>query len=131
MEDANLVMVLVAAIAAMIVGALWYMVLFQKPWAKEMGMNIEHMQNDKKKGMGKSLLVDFVTRLFAAYVFAHIVTAIGGNPFEGAFWIWLGFFVPALVAQVVWEGKSMKLYAINVSHWLAVLLAMALVFSFF
>ena len=71
----------------------------------------------------------FISMLVMAYVLAHVVAFAQAATFADAlmagFWTWLGFIATVLLGTVLWEGKPVKLYLINVSHYLVVLLVMA------
>lgn len=117
----NLVAVLMAAVASMGLGYLWYGPLFGKLWMKEMGMNGSDMSKAAKKGMTKTYAVMFVGSLVMAYVLAHAIvfastylkmTGLPAGLMSG-FWNWLGFVAPVTLGSVLWEGKSVKLWVIN------------------
>lgn len=120
--------VLISAIAGFVIGALWYSVLFGKVWMKLSGMDRKKIEKEKKKGMAKSYVAGFAALLVMAFVLAHFVdmaeatTVLGGA--QAGFWSWLGFIAPVMLGSVIWEGKSLKLYIINVAHYLVVLLVM-------
>ena len=72
----NLLSVLVAAIATMVVGFLWYSpLLFARPWMVAMGYD----PNDKarmeamQKSAGKSYAISFIAALVSAFVLGKIV----------------------------------------------------------
>ena len=131
--NVNLVAVLAAAIASMVLGFLWYGPLFGKQWIQLMGwgkMNKAAMDK-MKKGASKGYAVMFVTSLVMAYVLAHIVAYSGAvTAMEGAqagFWIWLGFVATVTLGSVLWEGKSMKLYYLNAAYHLVNLAVMGVI----
>ena len=69
----NYLAILVAAVAGMIVGALWYSpLLFGNVWMKLMGLGRKQLQAAKKKGMGKSYFLSFVALLVMAYVISRL-----------------------------------------------------------
>ena len=114
--------VIVAAVAQMVVGSLWYGPLFGKVWMVGMGFTMEKMEEMKKQGMGALYAVQAVGSLIAVYVLAHfvdylVVTTVGGAV-RLAFWVWLGFFATTALGQVLWEGKSKTLYYVNVGYHL-------------
>ena len=127
----NYLAVFVAAVANMVIGALWYGPLFGKMWTSMMGFTEEKMKEMKAKGMGKSYVAAFAASLVMAFVLAHfaaIWNAEGvGGAWQLAFWSWLGFIAPVLLGQVLWEWRSTKLYIINVVLYLVALFAMAIV----
>lgn len=129
----NLWAVLVSAIASMVIGSLWYSVLFGKVWINLMGFTEKSMKEAKEKGMTKSYLIMFVCSLITAYVLAHFAKYAGSVGVLGGlqlgFWVWLGFFATTLISTVLWEGKPVKLYLINVSHYLVTLVVMSIILS--
>ena len=132
MIEVNYVAVLIAAIVSIVVGFVWYTVLFGKQWTKLMGFTKESMEQ-AKKGMGKTYSISFVLGLVTAYVLFHVMAmseAYFGNPpvttgLMTAFWSWLGFVMPVQATDVLFGGKkSWKLFWINTGYQLASLLAM-------
>ena len=97
--EVNMISVLVAGVASMAVGFLWYSpVLFAKPWMKLMGLTEKNMKEAQKK-MGMMYGLSFVASLVMAYVLFHVM-ALSENYFHysrlstgliSAFWMWLGF----------------------------------------
>lgn len=130
----NYLAVLGAAVASMIIGALWYSpLLFGKLWMTLSGFTEEKLAEAKKKGMGTSYAVAFAGTLLMSYVLAHFIdyvqatTIVGG--LQGGFWIWLGFIVPVLLSSVLWEGKSVKLYMLNIAYYAVTLMAMSVILA--
>jgi hypothetical protein len=121
----NLLAVLGSAIAMMVIGMVWYGPLFGQQWMALMGLKKQDMDKAKKKGMGPTYIVAFIGTLVMAYVLAHTVDYAEATDFIGGaqagFWIWLGFIAPVMLGQVLWEGKSTRLYLINASHYLVAL----------
>lgn len=127
--------ILLAAVASMGVGFLWYSpLLFAKPWMKEMGLTEKSLQA-KQKEMGSLYFLSFIGSLVMAYVLAHSYVFAGEYMgVEGtqaalttAFWSWLGFVAPVQMTEVLFGGKSWKLYYLNTGYQLASLLVMGLV----
>ena len=59
-------------------------------------------------------------------------TTDGPNAMYGvmcAGFVWLGFYVPQLLAGVAWENKSWKLFSINAAGNLVTLLAQGLILA--
>lgn len=124
--------VLATGATNMIVGSLWYSpLLFGKPWMKLMGYTQEKMEEAKKKGMTASYLLAFVGALVTGYVMAHFVYYLGlalpNEALQLGFWIWLGFVAVTHLGNVLWGGKSWKLFAIDSGQSLVALLVMALI----
>ncbi len=128
-ESMNFLGVIAATVASIVIGFVWYGPLFGKAWAKEMGWSEADMEAKKKEGnMGKSYGMMTVGSLVSAYVLAQFIagTASAGA-WDGAmvgFWAWLGFAAPIMLSAVLWEGKSWKLYQLNVGYQLVTWLVM-------
>ena len=128
--------VLVAAIASMVVGSVWYGVLFRKSWMEMMGLTPDSMK-EMNMTVNKAYLIQFIASLLMAYVLDH--TLIYASAFTGAsglraglmvgFWNWLGFIAPITLGVVLWEGKPWKLWCLNASNYLVSLLLMGVVLS--
>lgn len=124
--------VLVAALAGIIIGSFWYSpLLFGNIWIKLSKFTLKDMNAAKKKGMGKTYLVAFIGSFVFAYVLAHFAKYIGalsvGDALQLGFWSWLGFIVPVQLGMVLWEGKPLKLYLINIAYHLVTLLVMSMI----
>ena len=132
----NYLAVLVAAVASMAVGFLWYGVLFMEPWRRLMGYTKENM-GKMNMSANKAYMLQFVASLVMAYVLAH--TLIFANYYldaEGAvagvmagFWNWLGFVAPITLGVVLWENKPWKLWLINASNYLVALVVMGVILA--
>ena len=122
--------VLVAAIARMVIGAVWYSpALFLKRWHKLTGVT----QKQMKAGMPKALAVDFVGSLLMAFVLVHAIRfSYATTPLQGlavGFFNWLGFVAVATIGSVTYEGKPFKLFLLNNGYLLLSLLAMSAILA--
>lgn len=128
LESVSILAVVLATIASVAVGFAWYGPLFGKMWAKEQGWSDKDMEKQKAKGMGMSYGIMTVGSLVTAFVLAQFVRMAGAvTGFDGAtvgFWAWLGFAAPLLLSAVLWEGKSWRLYQINVGYQLVTMVVM-------
>ncbi len=126
----NYLAVFVSGIIAMIIGALWYGPIFGKKWIALMGFTPERMA-EAKKSMKKGYVINFIAALVMAYVLAYDAIAWNAEGVSGAlllaFWICLGYVATVLIGAVLWEGKSWKLYFLNVGYQFVTLFFMALV----
>lgn len=130
--DVNYVAVILAAVASMILGFLWYSpTLFGRQWMHLMGLTREHMEEAKKRGMSRIYVWGFIFELVTAYVLAHFISlsdvASVGALKTLVFWVWLGFMLPILAGSVLWENKPFKLLVINALYRLAALVVMGLI----
>ena len=113
----NIYAMIVAVLANMFIGFLWFGPVFGRPWAKEMGYNIDEMKPDSKQ-MTKSMILMIVGTILSVFVLAHIVEvwrpSVWGQGadqaawtygFFGGFFTWIGFHVPMLLGQIAWINQ--------------------------
>lgn len=128
----NYVATLVAAIANMVLGAIWYGPLFGKLWMKEAGKTKKDLDAAKKE-MPKYYAVSFVGALVMAYVLAVFISFANVNTIALAtifgFLVWLGFVLTISLQPLLWEGKSQKLFLINNGYNFAALVIMAAIIA--
>jgi hypothetical protein len=132
----NLLAVLVAAIATMAVGFLWYSpLLFAKAWMREMGYdpNDKAKMEEMKKSAGRAYAGSFVASLISAFVlalFLHWVRAEGLHyGLLVGFHVWLGFVATVQLTGALFTKQSMKLFAINTGYQLVCYLAMGAILA--
>ncbi len=135
--EVNYLALLIAGIASMALGFLWYSpVLFAKPWMKLMGYTPESLKKAQKE-MGKLYGVSFLLTLVSGYVLAHVM-AMSMSFFNypalstgiiSAFWMWLGFAMPVQATDMIFGSKKWKLFAINTGYQLASLLVMGVILA--
>ena len=116
----NYAAVVVAAIAYWLLGAVWYGMLFSKPW-----MALENMSMEQAKSMNPVLpyVVTFVLNLLIAYSLAQIciwrnANTIGRGASVGVL-LWIGFVGPITYTTYMYEMRPKELYAINYFYPLA------------
>ncbi len=118
MLSINFVSVFVAAIVAFILGFLFHGPVSGKLWMKL--ANIHPTGNEKLSDMLPQMFWNFVVNLVTAGVMAMIFALVFTSPlmgpatwFRGAImgvWLWLGFLVTSSSIEVVWMGRSWKLW---------------------
>jgi len=123
--------VVVAAIASMVIGMLWYSpILFGSAWTRLLGRSEEEIKkSNPKKAMAGSL----VMTLISAYVLAHFVGYMEVSTLtEGlqlGIWLWLGFIATLSYNLVLFEGKPRKLYFINIGYQLVSIVVMSVILA--
>jgi hypothetical protein len=118
--DINWAAVLVAALINMGVGSLWYSkALFAKQWVKLTGKK-------DMEGGGVGYAVAMAGALLQAWIMAHFVAYASSTTFTDGvvtgFWLWLGFVAVTTATNIVFEGRSWKLWQINAGYFLVVLI---------
>ena len=123
--------VLLAAVAAMVIGFLWYSpMLFANPWMRAMGYdpNDKSKLAEMQKGAGKLYLASFFATLITAAVLFILVQVIGiRSALHGAqlgFWAWAGFIAPVQFTDAIFGKRGRLLLFINSGYQLACTLAM-------
>ena len=110
----NYFAVAVAAIAYWFLGALWYGVLFSKPW-----MALEHITDEQARSMNPVLpyVITFVLNLLIAFVLAQLclwrnaTTAARGAAL--GILLWVGFVGPITYTTYMYEMRPWQIFAIN------------------
>lgn len=135
MENVNWLALVVAAIIPIPIGYLWYNVLFKKQWIEETGITDEKAQEmNPVKTFGLAIVFAF---FIAFFLMVQVFT--GGAPGEphgqapfltfkhgalhGAM---VGILValPIFANNALFEQRSFRLTAINVSYWIVTMALM-------
>lgn len=100
--------ILVCAILAMIIGALWYGPLFGGTWARVVKADALDTENRKKmqKAAFPLYVVQFLLTLFQLFVLAHLTGSSARGGIFSALWVWAGFIVPMIAATAIWNNDS-------------------------
>lgn len=109
--EINYLAIIVCAIIAMALGALWYGPLFGKKWLKVIGADKADLEARKKmqQSAGPLYFIQFILTLFQVLVLAHLINdaeKVGG--LERSLWIWAAFIMPMLAANAMWNNDSKK-----------------------
>lgn len=122
----NLLAVAASAIASLLLGFLWYTVVFRQPYLDGLGKTTEELAR------GPSTLQASIMHLVGAFVMAYILTwFIGamGQPTVtdglrvGAL-VWLGFIAAAIGPMYAFQAFSFQFFAISTGYHLVALLIM-------
>lgn len=128
----NYLAVLLAAVASMVIGSVWYArPVLGKAWIKLAKMDEKAM----KTGAAKCLVIAFVLSLVMAYILAHLAflahqffhNSFLQDAVSTAFWVWLGVAFTRTVTHDAFEQRPWKLTAMNVSNMLVTMLAMGVI----
>lgn len=115
LESINYLAVLAAAKSAFIIGGLWYLVLFARPWMVENGFDDEQL---KKGNMGMIFGGSFILSLIISFVLVLFL----GPERDALFGAMAGFLAglfgieTAMGITYLFERKSLKLYFVNASY---------------
>ena len=127
LSEINFLAVAVAAIAPMVIGALWYGPLFGKAWMSAHGYTPERLE-EMGQGMGKAYGLSFVCYLVMATVLAYLLAWIGAvNVVTGiwlAFLCWLGFAATVSLTSYLFSDRKPATYFLDVAYQLVLMLVM-------
>ena len=125
----NWLAIVVATLAFFAVGAIWYTALFAKLWQREVGLSDEQLTTGRNMmlTMGTCFLLEFIICLTVGHMFdflepndrAKMMITIG---------LALGVIAPALGINYLYMRKSLKLWLIDVGHFVAGMAAVGAVF---
>jgi len=125
----NWLAVILATVAFFAVGALWYTVLFGKAWLREVGIPEEQLKSGANMPLifGTCFVLEFIVCLTVGHMFdflepsdrAKMMIAVG---------LALGVMMPATGINYLYQRKSLKLFLIDASHFIAGMAAVGGVF---
>jgi hypothetical protein len=130
----NLVPVLVAAVAAFIIGFLWHGPLFGKQWLAMMNIPQSEVDAARAKGMG-AMAPQMIGALIQQFFIALVMWFLAGSymldePIMAivlAVILWFGFIAMPMLNSVLWEKRTVKLYMFNIAYHLVSLIAISLI----
>jgi hypothetical protein len=127
----NILAVIVSAIVAFGIGALWYSpFLFGKQWMEFNGVTPEKAQA-MRKDSARLYGITFAGTVVMAAAFAillrmtHIEHLLGGAKL--GFLLWLGFVATTGLTASLYGGRSMKAFGLDAGYQLVYLVVMGLI----
>lgn len=130
---ANSLVMLGAAIAAWLFGALWYGALGRQ-WVAAQDMTVEAFRARQAAKAGRlsakiPFVLTFAAELLMAYVLyglmkhvAHTNPLSVGTGIVSAVFVWLGFMLTSMAVNNAFAGRRAMLTLIDAGHWLGVML---------
>jgi len=121
----NYLAIVIAAVAAWLFGAGWYMAL-GKPWMAALGTTPDQMAEAKKRpGAWLPFVYAFVAELLMAWILAGLLGHIGALTIRGglisAAFCWTGFVITTMAVNNAFGQRKASLTIIDGIHWLGVL----------
>lgn len=129
--DINLVRVVVAAVANMIIGAVWYSPgVFGKKWMKLVGKK----QEDLQKAASTAYAGSSVSALIVAFVLAYFIgfaeiDSVSNGALLGVL-AWLGFVVTSSLVKLLFQGGSKDLFILDNGYHLIAYAVMGAILAF-
>ena len=125
MATVNYAAVLVASVVSILVSFIWYGPIFGKTWMKLTKLTPKDAAKGKKQ-MPANTLGMFVAMLVMNFILANLLDFAGAlsvaNALAVGFMVWLGFIATVLFGNWIWSRGRSRLFAINVAHYLVILL---------
>lgn len=127
MVPVNWIAIVIATVAAMVVGWLWYGPVLGTAWRRLAG--------DPTPRAAVAYPLAFVANFVTAFVLAYVTTLAFhefGDPLilrallTGLF-LWLGFTVARICFTAAFENRSIRLFAIHIGHDLVVTVIAAVI----
>ena len=126
---ANLGIIVGAAIAAWLFGAVYYSSL-GKIWLAAQGRTMAEMKaaNENKSGFEKAFpfFLSFVAEIVMAWTMYGLLFHLGDFTVRGglisAAFIWFGFILTTIAVNNAYPGRKLLLTLLDTAHWLGVLL---------
>jgi hypothetical protein len=130
MSDFALWPVLAGAAAFFAVGALWYGVIFSKPWQRAAGMSNTQMRSGN---MAVIFGLTFAFEVLIAMVLWHLIARTDPAPYVMmmAVGFAVGVMIPAIGINYLHQRKPLSLFLIDAGHFLTGMAAMGGVFVLF
>jgi hypothetical protein len=130
----NYLAVIVAAIAAFAIGAVWYSFLFSKLW-------LEAVEIDKDELGQRRSPLPFVIAIIAYVVMAWVLAVVIASIWRGSadfgdgilagFMVWLGFILTTTAVNYAFPGRRPALTAIDAGGWLVISVVMGAIIALF
>jgi hypothetical protein len=139
----NFYAITVSALICFSLGWLWYGPLFGKIWLREMGG--EENIRPEPRVIFRAIILNLAGLFLTCYALTYFsqvwrpsvwgIPGVADAPdyfygFLGSFFIWGGFYIPALLNGVAYENRSWKFFSINAFYNLACLLIAGQILEF-
>ena len=83
--------------------------------------------------MAVPYILNFISTLILSYVLALFISASQAvTIMQGAivgFFVWIGFMATLMLNSVLWEGKPVKLYILNIAYHLITVIIMSVILT--
>ena len=125
--DIDITAVLAATFVSYVVGSIWYLWL-GKSWRRAVGWGEE---GPAYRPSAFELLVGLLGQLIIACVLFSLLAHLGLTGVRSAliagFGIWLGFILPSLTTNIIFQRRNKKLIWQDGLHWLLILASQGIV----
>lgn len=125
--DINIFSILVAALAYMVIGAIWYSpFLFGTLWMEEMNFSPDKM-DDQKKAMSFSAIVAVVLAIGLAFIANTFTFTTVDQALEAGVLLWATLTAAPMATDVIFQKQPFKVYVVNAAYHLVAILCMLII----
>lgn len=131
----NISAILVCAVVNMVLGFIWYGLLFSKAFIQLMGITPDHMSDpESQKAAVHGYFASFFSSILMASVLSYlIIFSNSTSALEGlklGLLSWLGFTLTTMLPNHYFSMKPLKLALINISYPMVGLSLMGMILAF-
>jgi len=128
-EGLNILAIVIAFIVNVVIGAFWYSPAgFGKKWSKLTGVD---MMKTPKKETNRAIIFVAISSLLQAFILALVLNTLApATVFEAitsTLIIWFGLTAITTIGNTLYQRQSLKLWWINASFFLVVMVINAIV----
>lgn len=125
----NMLMIIGLGILKFVIGALWYGLIFSKPWIAGMQEGGKTISGDPKKAFLGNFTGGLVTSAVLCYLIDQLaITSLVNGALLG-FLVWLGFILATNIDEVLFEKRNMKLFLLTNGYQLVSLVIMGAIYG--
>lgn len=125
-DDLNFLAIILAAVAKMFIGGMWFSkILFGQLWLEETGLKMEELGDPKKPmimSMVSGLLFTFTVAVVFSFVSMDLISSLAL-----AVILAIGISAAQALPSFAFEGRSLKLYLIYATQYVAEFVTVVLV----
>ncbi len=122
----NILQLIAGGVISIVLGFIWYGPLFGKAWMSYLNTTPEEAK--KMAGsmmMKRNYFLAFVGSVVTTFIMSKFVAYSNINDFVTGMifsvFMWIGFVVPTLMSNVLWEKKPWKIFMIGAIYYLILL----------
>jgi hypothetical protein len=121
--------VIIAALLNIVLGSLWYASFaFGRAWLQDLGRPTSDSDKYSNEGMGPTYGILALASLIITYILGVLIIRFEAMTFwQGAqlgFWLWLGLIAPVKLNDVLFGGRTQRMFLIDIGFYLTSIVLM-------
>lgn len=130
LNDVNWLAVVIAVVASMIIGAVWYSkLLFQKQWVAEIGKTEKELKSVASPGYAVAVVCGIIEAVFLSLLIEVMGSATALEGALAGLMVWVGFIGTTSLLSHIFQARSLKLWAIDYGNQLVVIVVMGAIIA--